>query len=161
MTEEINGRETEPENKGTVLLRPHHLLCLQTFRGKGYSPDFVRKMTEIHALVHAEPPAAIRLISGSDLLCGSCPNCEGGKCTSEKPDRFDARVLEYTGLSAGSLLAEGIFTPGIPAVTEAILDACCPGCQWLSLCKEICRSEEDRNLQQGTARRTQCRGRWS
>ena len=40
-----------------IRLRPHHLLCLQTFRGNGYSPGFVRKMTELSLRVQGEAKA--------------------------------------------------------------------------------------------------------
>ena len=57
-----------------IHLRPHHLLCLQAFRGKGYSESFVKKMTEVHAMLRENPKLEIRLAEGADDLCAACPN---------------------------------------------------------------------------------------
>lgn len=135
-----------------VRLRPHHLLCLQNFRGNGYSADFVRKMTQVSRLLQSPsrqeessaipsskaPRAAICLTKGSDDLCESCPNCIDGRCSSEKPARFDSLVLETSGFSYGQLLPDGMKTAGVPAMSRELLMTCCPDCQWLSLCLEIC-----------------------
>ena len=48
-----------------IHLRPHHLLCLQAFRGKGYSESFVKKMTEVHARLRENPKLEIRLAKGA------------------------------------------------------------------------------------------------
>ncbi|MBE6006046.1 MAG: DUF1284 domain-containing protein [Sarcina sp.] len=179
-----------------VRLRPHHLLCLQNFRGRGYSPEFVQRMTEIsgrtgflhcfksgkndlrdvgsgcgkgrgvtrgqalchtavteclspcHTPCHTAPsshpspsssaPASIRLVWGCDDLCRSCPNYVDGRCRSDKPERFDELVLDYAGLAAGHVFTEGPASKGMPRMSSELLEACCPDCEWLSLCREIC-----------------------
>ncbi|MBE5998884.1 MAG: DUF1284 domain-containing protein [Sarcina sp.] len=145
-----------------VLLRPHHLLCLQNFRGKGYSPGFVRRMTEIHALVSGEAAASdkvrphpsgdlipdpsagkdrphpVLLVSGRDVLCAACPHCGETDCTSANPSRFDALVLSRTGLRIGQRLEEGMESPELPAMNSDMPEACCPGCKWFEICMRIC-----------------------
>lgn len=64
--------------KPSIRLRPHHLLCLQTFVGHGYSPDFTKHMTYVKSLLTADPNTAITLVAGPDDLCGHCPNCVDG-----------------------------------------------------------------------------------
>ncbi len=54
-------------------IRPHHLLCLQFFEGKGYSDDFVRQMAEIHRTLNKENPQ-INIVEGVDDICKKCPN---------------------------------------------------------------------------------------
>ncbi len=162
-----------------VRLRPHHLLCLQNFRGRGYSPEFVQRMTEISGRTgflpffdrgkdesgegsksgesgEGEPrgkktgaretgisetgisETSIRLVRGCDDLCCSCPNCVDGRCRSDKPERFDELVLDYAGLAAGHVFTEGPASKGMPRMSSELLEACCPDCEWLSLCREIC-----------------------
>ena len=145
-----------------VHLRPHHLLCLQNFRGKGYSPAFVRRMTEVHkqiseknAASNADKPHCsgdslpdlsaetarphpILLISGRDDLCTACPHCGPTDCTSPNPARFDALVLSRTGLRIGQVLEKGMASPDLPAMTPGLLQACCPGCKWFDVCMQIC-----------------------
>ena len=60
-----------------IHLRPHHLLCLQAFRGKGYSAAFVKKMTEVHGMLRENPACRIVLTEGADDLVRSCcPDCQ-------------------------------------------------------------------------------------
>lgn len=66
-----------------IHLRPHHLLCLQAFRGKGYSEDFVKKMTEVlnKLLENGSAPESVTGIPASlaltgDLVRSCCPDCQ-------------------------------------------------------------------------------------
>ena len=115
-------------------LRPHHLLCLQTFVGLGYSEEFVRNMTRAKEALGRDPSTAIKLVRGADDLCGACPNCEEGHCTSEKPARFDANVLRKLA-QEGIIREDGreVCLQGIPeelTISPALLDECCAGCEW-------------------------------
>ena len=64
-------------------IRPHHLLCLQFFEGKGYSNGFVENMTKIHNEMLSKNPY-VELTEGADDICENCPNNENGICTQEK-----------------------------------------------------------------------------
>ena len=75
-------------------LRPHHLLCLQTFIGRGYSKEFVEHMTLVKKQLTDEPHTPITLVHGADDLCTHCLNCVEGRCISEKPVIFDRLVEE-------------------------------------------------------------------
>ena len=112
-------------------LRPHHLLCLQTFVGRGYSEEFVEHMTLVKRQLTANPLTPITLVSGADDLCAHCPNCVGGQCTSEKPALFDRLVRDELGQNTPSTL---IGIPENRRITEDLLAACCPGCEWRGLC---------------------------
>ena len=81
-------------NNPSIRLRPHHLLCLQTFVGHGYSPEFTKHMTYVKSLLDADPHAPITLVNGPDDLCGHCPNCVDNTCTSPKPALFDHLVAQ-------------------------------------------------------------------
>lgn len=129
-----------------IHLRPHHLLCLQTFVGHGYSPEFVEHMTLIKDQLKADPQTPIALINGADDLCSRCPNCIDAKCTSYKPALFDRLVADKL---AAQCLSNVCNTPthtivnGIPSclrITEEILAECCPDCEWKELCIKVCRS---------------------
>ena len=149
-----------PSIKPTIYLRPHHLLCLQTFVGHGYSPEFTAHMTYVKSLLDADSHAPITLVNGPDDLCGHCPNCVDNACTSPKPALFDHLVAQKLNLhnvqdtatnekadapitSAGSLESTTPMTiHGIPStlrMTSQLLDECCPGCEWKELCMEFCK----------------------
>ena len=124
-------------------LRPHHLLCLQTFVGRGDSEEFVEHMTLVKRQLTANPLTLITLVSGTDDLCSHCPNCVDGQCTSEKPALFDKLVEEK--LAVLSRCQEPVpVLEGIPDelhITEDLLATCCPRCEWQGLCKIVYYSQ--------------------
>ena len=150
--------------KPSIRLRPHHLLCLQTFVGHGYSPDFTKHMTYVKSLLTADPNTAITLVAGPDDLCGHCPNCVDGSCTSPKPAVFDhlvgqklhlkeehvtekSTLVHSIAASDSSTSAAASDSPisinGIPSslrMSEQLLAECCPDCEWKELCVEVCRT---------------------
>lgn len=141
-----------PPIKHTICLRPHHLLCLQTFVGHGYSPEFTAHMTIVQKQLTTDPLTPITLVNGPDVLCGHCPNCVDGSCTSPKPALFDHLVGQklnttedtenaapkHTDASDSPLTLHGI--PSILHMSEQLLAECCPDCEWKELCVEVCRT---------------------
>ena len=129
-------------------LRPHHLLCLQTFTGRGYSEEFVRHMTLVKRQLTRDPRTAIELVSGVDDLCAHCPNNVDGQCTSDNPALFDSKVsrkLYSTGIISPDAASKDhpgkrpVLT-GIPdalEISSSVLEECCPGCEWKELCLSI------------------------
>ena len=129
-------------------LRPHHLLCLQTFTGRGYSEEFVRHMTLVKRQLTRDPRTAIELVSGVDDLCAHCPNNVDGQCTSDNPALFDSKVsrkLYSSGLISPDAVSKDhpgkqpVLT-GIPdalEISSSVLEECCPGCEWIELCLSI------------------------
>lgn len=123
----------------TIKLRPHHLLCIAFFKGKGYSDEFVSNMTSIVSALKENKDTPISLISGEDDLCAHCPNNQNGICTDDdKSSRYDQLTLS----------ALGIDTNPDSAITYSILRALadkriincgkreniCGDCEWTSLC---------------------------
>ena len=129
-------------------LRPHHLLCLQTFTGHGYSEEFVRHMTLVRDQLIREPLTPVELVSGVDDLCAHCPNNVDGQCTSDNPALFDSKVsrkLYSSGLISPDAVSKDppgkqpVLT-GIPdalEISSSVLEECCPGCEWKELCLSI------------------------
>ena len=46
MTDHNNSATAAPSPSHELRIRPHHLVCVCFFRGKGYSEEFVANMTE-------------------------------------------------------------------------------------------------------------------
>ena len=69
------------ENK-PLSLRAHHGLCLCFFRGKGYSEEFVRNMTDVVNMLRSDP--YVTVTCQADVICRACPGNLDGKCTSEE-----------------------------------------------------------------------------
>ena len=116
-------------------LRPHHLLCLQTFIGHGYSEEFVRRMTIVKNQLEQDPLTFIEVVEGADDLCAACPNNTDGQCTSDKPAVFDLLVRNKLQLSSNNI-------KGIPTdlkISVPLIEECCPDCEWKELCLEQAR----------------------
>ena len=132
MEEKAAGRSRE-----TFCLRAHHGMCLQYFRGKGYSSDFTANMWKaLHYLQEEDP--VIEILADQDHICGRCPNLQDGICESaKKVARYDRGVLEMCRLESGSQMKWSEYR-GL--VKNLILDPgkreeICGDCSWNELCK--------------------------
>lgn len=139
----------------TVHLRPHHLFCLLTYIGKGYSADFVRNYNAVAARLRRGE--AIRIISGADDICA--PLLGGAQLPkpskSPKPHCLCQSVTARDGIAAaeisaalGWVIEEGVEIADIPqflrAMREAFADVrrrrTCLGCEWRDLCQAVADS---------------------
>ncbi|WP_342757506.1 DUF1284 domain-containing protein [Kineothrix sedimenti] len=117
-------------------IRPHHGLCLSFFRGKGYSSEFVKHMTQIKAEVGKNP--IVLLHSRTDEICSVCPHNKNGLCESEeKVQRYDKEVLRLCGLDQRTEIEWRLFEK---LLNGNILDAgkreeVCGDCEWNAICK--------------------------
>ncbi len=131
-------------DENTVRLRGHHLLCLLTYKGLGYSPEFVAGMTATAARLVAGATAEI--VEGADDICE--PLCR----TEEHPHCHEATVPERDrrALSLVSNLLDRPLKPGDRLVLDEPLrarlrsayrdgafEAACALCEWQLLCRDI------------------------
>jgi hypothetical protein len=127
----------------TIRLRAHHLLCLLTYVGKGYSPAFTGNYDGI----------AERLSRGEDILLVSGPDDICAPLLDEpEPHCLNESVIERDRLAArdvGDLLALSI-QAGVRIDLDAAILArmrlafsgggvrkACDGCEWNELCSAI------------------------
>uniref|UniRef100_A0A7C4WD24 DUF1284 domain-containing protein n=1 Tax=Geoglobus ahangari TaxID=113653 RepID=A0A7C4WD24_9EURY len=62
-------------------LRGHHLICLNFFKGEGYSKEFVENIERI--LKERE----IEVVIGADDVCSKCPHLKSGSCNYKENSR--------------------------------------------------------------------------
>ncbi len=134
----------------TVALRAHHLLCLLTYVGKGYTPAFTANFDRIAARLSAGEAA--ELVAGPDAICA--PLCAAGTaveandephCRRASAARRDALALEAVRALLGQPLALGsrlTLTPSLQtrlraAFADGRLRAACSGCEWHALCSAV------------------------
>jgi uncharacterized protein len=142
--ETTHDMNASSEPSAPVVIRGHMLLCLQGFRGEGYSPGFVENMAAIHTRLGKEPEIKVRMTDTPDHICEACPNLKGG-CTLRGPDfeqhivSQDRHVLSLLGLKVGEEVTwtKVLNRIGLTMRGE-MLGEICGGCQWLSLgyCQE-------------------------
>lgn len=119
----------------SVRLRAHHGMCLAFFRGQGYSSGFTANMEKVHSSLKED--TQIELCVGKDVICSACPNLQKGVCTTaEKVEKYDKRVLEACGFSAGSRITWKEFSQ---TVEKNIIESgkrkeICGDCSWTELC---------------------------
>ncbi|MFT4013826.1 MAG: DUF1284 domain-containing protein [Paracoccus sp. (in: a-proteobacteria)] len=127
----------------TVRLRPHHLLCLLTYVGKGYSPAFTANMTVIaQRLAIGE---TVEIVDGPDDICAPLltemePHCHGASVT----DR-DLRAAQDIGRMLDTLVRPGskliLNAPLAGRLRTAFatrrIRSACAGCDWDELCGTI------------------------
>ncbi len=116
-------------------LRPHHALCIQFFKGKGYDLNFAENMQHVIKLLETNPE--IEIVSGADMLCSCCPNLKGNNCTScETVNAYDNAVCNACGFSYGDILTANNFFN--KALEKIIIpdkrSGICGDCQWSELC---------------------------
>lgn len=119
-------------------IRAHNLLCIQGFVGKGYSPEFVRNMTEVVAALG--PAAEVTVVAEPDAVCEACPNLSPTGCrlhgegTERSIVRQDRDVLGRLGIAeGGTLLWSALLRRLAERIRPGDLDGICGACPWLPL----------------------------
>ena len=130
-----------------IRLRPHHLLCTQSYEGMGYSPDFIENMNKITDILRSMPDTKIQLVFTTDSLCASCPHMRSEDlCDSQDNVKtFDRRMIEEFGLEEKEYIYSEITQTIDAQMTENRLRTICRGCSWIdcSTCIDrICRCSE-------------------
>lgn len=130
----------------TVRLRPHHLLCVLTYVGKGYSPAFTANMTRIAERLRSGE--VIEIVEGPDDICAPLlndldPHCHHASVTLRDRAAVDdiAPVLKLN-IRAGTRLAlvDGVVSRLRGRFASAKIRHACGGCQWNELCGSIAAS---------------------
>lgn len=129
----------------TLRLRAHHLLCLLTYVGKGYTPAFVAHYDKVVARLEAGE--AVELVEGPDEICAPML-ADGHHCFNASIKERDAQAREAVALWLGRSLETGARL-ALDAATiarlragfaEGTIRAACLGCQWAPLCDDIAAS---------------------
>jgi hypothetical protein len=127
----------------TIRLRAHHLLCMLTYAGDGYSRAFTANFDAIVARIAAGENVLI--VAGPDdlcapLLCEPDPHCL--RESVRERDRLAARDLGKLlrmDVSEGRRLTLG--SSELRQMREAFasgeIRAACQGCEWYGLCTAV------------------------
>ena len=131
----------------TLALRPHHLLCILSYAGNGYSPRFIENFNAIVRRI--ERGERIRIVSGPDDICAPLQDQPDPHCKTASVRKRD--------LMAAQELAEQLDTslePGAEFYLSADqvrqlrnrfakgqIRSACTGCEWHELCSTIATQE--------------------
>lgn len=127
-------------------LRPHHLLCILTYIGKGYDAEFTDNFTRVMERINAGE-RDIAIVKGPDCLCEPVKHkpvvshdCYSGSISR----RDDLALRDIAGLTGRTLdygmditLDEGLIGRLRAAFAGGAIRAACQACEWHDLCTEI------------------------
>lgn len=121
-----------------IRLRPHHLLCILTYEGRGYTPTFVENFDRI-VLALGKGQTAV-LVGGADDVCGPLAT-EHRHCERESVLERDAAALGIIGelLSTPLQIGDEIVLSHemLRTLREGYLagrEKACAGCEWYLFC---------------------------
>ena len=121
-------------------LRPHHLMCTQSYAGKGYDEDFVKVMDKITYELRNNKEYLINIVFSTDDKCVACPNkIDINLCkTNEKVNNIDSKVIKYFNLEEKENIYKDIVNYIKNNITLEIMDDICKECEWYNISE--CRS---------------------
>lgn len=128
-------------------LRPHHLLCLLTYIGKGYTPEFVKNYDRIVAGLNAGD--AFVPVYGPDDICRPMLQEKTCHCLNDSVAERDRIAARAVAVAIGRELTTG--TPQTFSAAEVAvlrsqfadggLRGSCSGCEWQNLCTRIAEND--------------------
>jgi len=131
----------------TVRLRPHHLLCILTYVGKGYGRDFTANMSAIVRRIASGEE--IEIVSGPDDICSPRLNEQASHCHEARISLRDENAAQDIsrclgiGVEAGARINLGM--PLKMALRRSFaaedIRSACFGCEWTYLCRAVASSD--------------------
>ena len=129
----------------TVALRPHHLLCLLTYAGKGYTPTFTANFDTITERLNAGE--AIRVVEGPDDICRPWLGEPEAHCRRDSVTARDRQAAADLTTLLGRPVAMTTALPDLAALRAAFssgdIRTACRGCEWFGLCSGIADGDFD------------------
>ncbi|MDO1581345.1 DUF1284 domain-containing protein [Rhizobium oryzicola] len=128
----------------TIRLRAHHLLCMLTFVGEGYSPDFTRNYREIAGRITAGE--AIEIVDGPDDICAPLIKSDASAhCFNERVVMRDREAAAAVSSLLQRPIEAGVRITLTPALMQTLrrafadrsLRTACHGCEWAGLCDRV------------------------
>lgn len=121
-----------------LVLRGHHMLCMQLFRGEGYSDGFSRGMTSVIERIRNNPSGKLKLIRQPDEICTNCPNLvNGNQCSLSNQDvvEKDEGVFRALGFAEEKqeetiYSYEELYQLLRRNMTKAAFEEICGTCRW-------------------------------
>lgn len=131
----------------TVRLRAHHLLCMLTYVGKGYTQSFTVNYDRVAERLNGGEE--IEIISGPDDICAPLLDDETAHCFRSSVKARDAQALAVASGWLGETLEIGSRITPDRALIEKLrsgfqqghLRSACSGCEWIGLCDRVSASD--------------------
>lgn len=135
----------------SFVLRAHHIFCIQGFRGKGYSEEFVSNMKNVVDHLNKNQDINVKVLDSPDNICLSCPKNIGqsrirrfqagktynnrGFCENEEElNSLDNMILDILDIKSGShYMYSDLLRKIKENLTKEKFEYICGDCKWYSL----------------------------
>lgn len=116
-------------------LRGHHLICLNFFRGEGYSKKYI---DNIYSVLQKKE---IEIVEGPDDVCAVCPYQKDNKCgnseyTNENILTQDREALSLLEFKPGMVVNWKIIAAKLPHILDKWKPQFCIECNYREVCFE-------------------------
>lgn len=120
-----------------IRLRGHHLICLNFYKGRGYSQDFIDSLNEIMRKAKEE---VITIVEGTDDICRKCPYLLYDKCglTNDSNNEIitmDNNALGLLGFKEGMDIKWKDITIRLSEILDKWRQQYCINCIWREVCE--------------------------
>ena len=127
--------------ESVIRLRPHHLFCIQGFKGRGYDRAFTENFSALVHRVEQAPETMIQVVDGPDDVCAKCPHLTGERCGSSadsdrKVREHDQAVLRALGVTAFDVTSIGDVRQRLKEHAQLRREVLrlCSTCRWKDIC---------------------------
>jgi hypothetical protein len=122
-----------------IFLRPHHLLCLLNFQGRGYSDEFIDNMRRLlNVLKLAPDERLICTTCGCDDICKSCPKMTYEQCADDaRVSYLDTAYTKAFDISVGDTISLNEVLRMAAKLPECDFRKICETCCWFELCSKL------------------------
>jgi hypothetical protein len=130
----------------TVRLRAHHLLCMLTYVGKGYTTGFTVNYDRVATRLNAGED--IEIVSGPDDICAPLLTDADAHCFSQSVVIRDQKAMasiahllgEAVGVHTHFTTDEALMKRLRSGFRDGTVRSACAGCEWADLCNEVAAS---------------------
>lgn len=127
-----------------ITVRVHHVICMQSFIGKGYSKEFTENFSSIIQYLKLNPiQKCIKLVDYCDNICKYCPNrTQSNQCKNEifikYLDNSYKSICNFSYAKQYSL--DEINSIIKNSITINKFKIICSKCQWFGICSKLIKN---------------------
>jgi hypothetical protein len=119
-------------------IRAHHLVCIKSFKGKGYSKKFVNNFYQVINKIKNNP--IVEITNKPDIICKACPYNKNG-CIKKglnsevKVRNKDNKIIKLLKINLNKKIKARNITELINKnITKKHILKICKDCEWLKYC---------------------------
>ena len=120
-----------------LLIRAHHLFCIQGYQGYGYDESFSENMDCVYEKINEES-TCVQVCDYVDDICKKCPNLKNGICINYENNQhivnMDRKVLSKLDSDEERFKSSDLFNLLNNGLTADDVSDVCGDCMWIDKC---------------------------